>query len=294
MEILSAAAIIELNKVKKQLLTQPRVGVNCKASWFKAVLRWCDEHEIELGTQESRQFWISRAGLLSIEHCLQLHGQGNLASQVETRLGERSTVSSSNEKIAQITPMQSAVLCASCDLGQRLNQQQFFNLTDPPAQVNVELDSRHIELSHYDYLVVIENRDSFNDWHSYLPFTQGLANALVVYRGHEKAHSKGCKALKARWQQAKGDNGLVYFGDADIAGLGLAMAGEVPYQHLLLPSLSSLKANLDPAQVNAEYDYSRRNLKNQLLRSWLEVYEALNQKAALRQQHMYNLPLVLY
>jgi len=294
MDTLSAAAIIELNKVKKQLLTQPRVGVNGKASWFKAVLRWCDEHEIELGTQESRQFWISRDGILAIEQCLRLHGQGSVASQAQKRLGERSTVSSSNEKIAQIKPMQRRILCASCDLGQRLNQQQFFNLTAPPAQVIVDLDCRHIELTHYDYLVVIENRDSFNDWHRYLPFTQGLANALVVYRGHEKTHSKGCKALKARWQQLKGDNGLVYFGDADIAGLGLAMAGEVSYQHLLLPPLSLLKANLDPAQVNAEYDYSRRNLKNQLLRSWLEVYEILNQRAALRQQNMYNLSLVLY
>jgi len=293
MDLLGSAAIIELAKAQQKLLSLQRVAVK-KAPWLKDALCWCHEHEIDLGQQGSRQFWISRAGIVAVEQWLTLHDQGSLKHQAQTRIGERHEVSSSNEKIAQIKPMDQRVLCASCDLAQRLNQQHFFNLVTTPAQVNVELAYSQIELSQYSHLVVIENRDSFNDWHRYLPYTQGLSQALIVYRGHEKQHSKGCKSLKLRWQYENGHNGLVYFGDADIAGLGIAMAGDVPYQHLLLPSLDCLIANLDPLQANPDYDYARRNLGNQLIKRWLPLYEVLNQKAGLRQQNMFNLGLVLY
>jgi len=293
MELLSASAVIELAKVQQSLLLEPRVSVK-KSPWLKATQRWCEEHEIELGDNESRQFWITRSGIAAIERWLSLHQQGSLQQQVRSRQGQRDEVSSSNEKIAQISPMEHQVLCANCDLGQRLNQQQFFSLTETPPQINVELDYSVIELEHYDYLVVIENRDSFNDWFRYLPQTIGLSRALVIYRGHDKAHSKGCKGLKSLWKEAKGEQGLVYFGDADIAGLGIAMAGETPYQHLLLPSLSDLNARLDALQANPHYDYSQRNLENQLLKRWLPLYKVLNQQAALRQQNMFDIPLELY
>ncbi len=293
MELLSAAAIIELAKVQKKLLLEERVAVN-KAGWLKDVLHWCNEHEIDLGDEAPRKFWITKAGIASIEHWLALHGQGTLQSQAQSRLGERTEVTSSNEKIAKIKPMQHRVLCVSCNLDQRLNQQYFFHLVDTPKQIISELEYTNIDLTYYDYLVVIENRDSFTDWHRFIPFIKGLINPLVIYRGHEKKHSKGCKALKARWREIKGDQGLVYFGDADIAGLGIAIAGEVPYQHLLLPEMRVLTAKLDPAQVNSAYDYARRNIDKRLFEKWHGLYSMLNQKAALRQQNMFNLPLVLY
>jgi len=293
LKLLGARAIKELAKAQKKLLLEQRTAVK-NAPWLTQALTWCREHEIELGNSESRQYWITRSGIASIEQWLLLHQQGSLEQQASSLLGGRDSVKSSNEKIARITPMQHRVLSASCDLGQRLNQQQFFDLLETPEQVSVELELSMINLANYEYLVVIENRDSFNDWHRYLPFTQGLTQALVIYRGHDKSHSHGCKALKQRWNLEKGAQGLVYFGDADIAGLGIAMAGDTPYQHLLLPSLETLLAQLDPCQANPQYDYSQRNLALKLLEKWLPLFNALNQQAALRQQKMFNLPLVLY
>lgn len=293
MSLLSAAAIIELAKVKGKLRLVERVAVN-KVGWLRTTLSWCREHEIILGDDAPRQFWVTRAGIAAVERCLALDGQGSLQSQAESRLNGRDKVTSSNEKIARAQPMEQRVLCASCDLSQRLHQQQFFHLVDTPPQINVELSIIDIDLDQYDALVVIENRDSFNQWHQYVTLTQGIFNPLVIYRGHERAHSKGCVALKLLWQQRKGAQGLVYFGDADIAGLSIAVSGDVPYQHLLLPPLDELKVRLDPKQCQPHYDYVRGNLEQNLPSAWRPVFSLLNQRAALRQQNMFNLPLVLY
>jgi len=293
MFILRKTAIRELAKAQQALLKVVRTPVK-KSRWLTEVLAWCREHDIELGDSDARQFWISRAGIVAIERWLALNNQSSLKLQAEQRENERSDVLSSNEKNASVSPMQHRVLVASCDLGLRLNQQQFFMINDTPEQVIVELSVSDIALSSYDYLVVVENRDSFNDWHRFAPLAVELDNPLVIYRGHERNHSKGCTAIMKRWRDGNGERGLVYFGDADVSGLNIAISSKVPYQHLLLPAFECLTQHVDPLLATPEHDFSLRDLTHRLPAPWLNVFELIYQQGALRQQKMFKLPLALY
>lgn len=294
MDVLNNTAITELAKVRQKLRLESRIAVNRNAGWLARTLSWCDEQGICLGDDAPKQFWITRKGIEAIDSWLASHQQGTLQQQVQTQSGERKDTYSSNEKNASEKPMQYRVLVASCDANLRLNLQLSLGLTQLPPQANNDIDYRYLELRDYDYLVVVENRDSFNDWSLYLPFIDGLERALVVYRGHEHYHSGGCEGLKKAWQQAKGAVGLVYFGDADIAGLSIAHHSDTPYQHLLLPTIEHLRSRLDPLAANKPFEYSQRQLGGSLPASWQSVFDLLQQHGALRQQKMFNLPLELY
>jgi hypothetical protein len=190
--------------------------------------------------------------------------------------------------------MQHLVLSASTDLSMRLTQQSLFKLADTPAQLNLELDIRTLDLLLFDYLVVVENRDCFNQWHRY-QIPSSLSRVLVIYRGHDKYHSTGCKALKSRWFADKGNKGQVYFGDFDLDGLAIAIDSNIPYQYLLLPEMAALTMQLDPLHYDEKNAFRLRQLNQRCPPQWHSVMALLlNEKKGLRQQWMFERELVLY
>ena len=138
---------------------------------------------------------------------------------------------------------------------------------------------------------MIENRDTFNDWHQYAAHA-GLSRALVVYRGHDRWHSRACKALLRRWRDLRPEGVSVYFGDCDLAGLQIAVSAG--YQALLLPRFDWLRDH----QNSGHYAPQHLKYLPQLLRDcppgWQPLLRQLaGQRAALRQQWMTGVPLQL-
>jgi hypothetical protein len=295
-ELLPKAALIELEKAQRDLLLGNDAKVKENSGWLKKTLAWCDENGINLGRRAGGHFYIESSAISAIENRLQLLGEASLAQLVKQLSDDRVNASqaSANEKLASQLPTQHLVLSACTDLSLRLSQQSLFGLTDTPVQINLELDVLTIDLSRFDYLIVIENRDCFNAWHRY-QIPSLLLRSLVIYRGHEKQHSKGCMTLKSRWFDEKGSHGQVYFGDFDIDGLAIAIDSKVAYQHLLLPTLDKLTSALKSLHFADDNAYRQRDLINRCPVEWQPLLDLLlTQQAGLRQQWMFDDELGIY
>jgi len=295
-ELLPKAALVELEKIQHRLLLGDDVKVKASTSWLKKTLAWCDENDINLGRRAGGYFYIDHGGLTAIEQRLQQLGEGSFAQLIRQLGGDRVGASqvTANEKMAKELPTQHLVLTASTELSLRLAQQSLFGLAQASTQINIELDITTLDLSLFDHLIVIENRDCFNQWHRYQ--TPSLfTRPLVIYRGHEKHHSKGCMALKTRWQREKGNFGQVYFGDFDIDGLAIAIDSVVAYQHLLLPEFTELKGHLKPMHYDENNAFRLRELNQRCPPQWQSLLALLlNEKQGLRQQWMFETELILF
>ena len=295
-DLLTTQTITELEKVRGKLFTNSEVRVNAKTAWFKQLLAWCSEREIQLGRGSDTHYFINDVGITAIDQWYDTHNKGSLTQINQLPSGDRIAMSrvSSNEKAAKELPTEHLVLIASTDLDLRLSQQSLFGLPETPAQINQELDINNIDLSLFDYLIVVENRDCFNAWHNY-QIQSCITRPLVVYRGHEQTHSKGCVELKSRWLKEKGKVGQVYCGDFDIDGLAIAINSNVSYQHLLLPTFEVLSGQLIPAHFDDNNAYHKRDLINRCPQQWqLLLNLLLTQQAGLRQQWMFDDELFLY
>lgn len=295
-ELLSKAALTELEKAQRQLLLGSEVKVKSSSSWLRKSLAWCDECGIKLGRDAGNFFYIEQQGIDAIEQRLSLLKQGSLREHVDVLAGARDEVTSvtSDEKLATKLPTEHLMLSACVDLSLRLSHQLFFNFAETPPQVNIELDIHTIDLSRYDYLIVVENRDSFNQWHQY-KISLDITRPLVVYRGHDKYHSKACSALKSRWLQEKGAVGQVYFGDFDVHGVGIAVDAQVAYQHLLLPEIKWLKQHLIHLHYRQSQTYDERFISQRCPIAWQSILNLIfDSQAALRQQWMFNTRLELH
>ena len=141
---------------------------------------------------------------------------------------------------------------------------------------------------------MVENRDCFNQWYRY-QVTSIISRSLVIYRGHDKHHSKGCMTLKSRWFDEKGEIGQVYFGDFDIDGLAIAIDSKIAYQHLLLPHLDYLPASLRSLHFADSNAHRQRELVNRCPQKWESLLNLLlTQQAGLRQQWMFGSELIIY
>ncbi|WP_435276063.1 hypothetical protein ACMAZF_03315 [Psychrobium sp. nBUS_13] len=295
-ELLHKAALIELEKAQRKLLAGGDVKVKSSVSWLKKSLAWCDEYGIRLGREAGVFFYIEQQGIDAVEQRLSLLKQGTLKAHADVLPGTRdATISvTSNEKLAAKLPTEHLVLSACLDLPLRLSHQSCFNFTETPPQINIELDIHTIDLSRYDYLIVVENRDSFNQWHRY-KVSLDITRPLVVYRGHDKYHSKACAGLKSRWLQEKGAAGQVYFGDFDVHGIGIAVDAKVAYQHLLLPEIQWLKQHLIQLHYRQSQTYDERFFSQRCPIAWQSILSLIfDSQAALRQQWMFNTPLELH
>ena len=296
-ETLSKQALNELAKAFKALQLETSYKAKRNAAWLKKTLMWCDEHAINLGREgDSKHYYIARDGIQKLDAKLQSMGYSALLDYQQGVAGDRLDGAnvSPNEKDAKELPTEHLVLAACSDLSLCLTYQSLFQLTETPAQVQVELDIRTLDLTSYDYLIVVENRDCFSAWYQY-QIPRELTNALVVYRGHESHHSKACQALKARWLEQKGTSGQVYFGDFDPHGLAIAIEATTPYQYLLLPELTWLKEHCLPTHFDEDKAYSKREIAHCCPSQWRTLLDTMYQEGvALRQQWMFVTQLKLY
>ncbi|MGB1296801.1 MAG: DUF7281 domain-containing protein [Psychrobium sp.] len=296
-ENLSKTALKELAKAFKVLQLETSYKAKRNAAWLKKTLAWCDEHAITLGREgDSKHFYIERAGIRKVDAKLQSLGYSSLREFQQGASGDRLDAAkvSPNEKDAKELPTEHLVLAVCSDLSMRIAYQSLFQFAEPPAQIQLELDIRTLDLAPYDYLVVVENRDCFSAWHRY-QIPSELTNALVVYRGHESHHSKACQALKSRWLEHNGGKGQVYFGDFDPHGLAIAIEATTPYQHLLLPQLSWLKHNYQPLHFDEDKAYSKRDMVHRCPEPWRVLLDTMYQESvALRQQWMFDTQLRMF
>jgi hypothetical protein len=158
-------------------------------------------------------------------------------------------------------------------------------------QINIELDLNRLKLDDFDCLVIVENRDSFNDWFEYKKYTN-LSRPLVIYRG-DKHHSIACKKLLKSWLVTQGNRYSIYFGDYDLAALRIAISGG--YTHLLLPEYNDLAKQA----IKQHYPDNHQKYLSGLERDCPKCLEPLLQlmidkRAGLRQQRMYGIPLKIY
>lgn len=296
-EKLLSGTLKELAKAYVALRLTEEVKVNGNATWLKNALFWCEEHAIRLGRSGgTKHFYIERGGIDKVDSKLRSMGYSPLSQLIEGLKGDRihSARYSPNEKDANTSPMEYLVLSACTELSMRLSYQSLLQLDDLPAQIQLELDIRELDLSQFDYLVVIENRDCFSAWHQYL-LPEELTRLLVIYRGHEKEHSKACQWLKARWNKEKGPNNQIFFGDFDPHGLAIAIDSSTPYQYLLLPSVDWLQANYVTAHFDDNNAYLTRHLLGRCPERWQSLITMMYDKQiAVRQQWMFGMPLQLY
>lgn len=294
-ELLPKSVLIEIEKAQRQLLLGSDVKVPANAGWLKKALVWCDEYSINLGRQAGTYFYLERAGVDAIEQRLLRLGEASLKAQISGHDTDRmaSASVSANEKLAKQFPTEHLVLSACTDLNCRLAHQLLFNLAEVPAQLNIELDITTLDLSLYDYLIVVENRDCFNQWHDY-QVASNITRPLVIYRGHDKHHSKACYGLKSRWLKEKGVIGQIFFGDFDIAGLGIAIDSDVIYQHILVPSIVELETLLKKLHFDESHSFHLRALKERCPDKWQPLLALLlENRAGLRQQWMIGKVLAL-
>jgi hypothetical protein len=253
------------------------------------IKNWCNEHGIDIGIglQNNRLGKVSRAGVDSLEETLKAQF-ASIFTDFSQDTHQTAATKSNDEKIGKIKPTHHLLLVA---LTESNFIQAIGNKFYPSGQFNIELDINQLDLRVFDSLVVVENRDSFNDWHRY-QVPQELTHALVVYRG-DKHHSVACKRLLKLWRHLYPQKHRTFFGDYDLAGLRIALSGQ--YNALLLPEIKVLQKRL----IAAHYPYNQekylRGLQASCPVGWKVILDLmLNAKAGLRQQWMYEYPLICY
>jgi len=254
----------------------------------KEIRHWCDEHGIDLGSgiQNNRSGKLSRAGIDSLEQTLSAH-YASIFVDFSQDNHKTAALKSFEEKSGKIKPTHHLLLVALTQASEILPLAASFYLAE---QFNLELDVHALDISAFDSLVVVENRDSFNDWHKYHK-PKALEMALVVYRG-DKGHSVACKTLRQIWRQKYPQKPLVYFGDLDLAGLRIAVSAQ--YSSLLLPEFAWLKGNLIAQHFPAKQDKFLAGLNRDCPEPWRKFLDLMSQqRAGLRQQWMYDKPLML-
>lgn len=271
-----------------------------KAATVSHIMAWCEQEYIQPGQwlNNKKHFRFARQGIEAIRASYLLCMGEDIFADFSGDTHQSAALKTTDEKQGRIKPTQSLVLCALSNQAPLLSSdmqtlkgfsQQFY----PCEQVNVELNLAKVNLTDFDNLLIIENRDSFNDWHRFQgQVTQELNKPLVIYRG-DSEHSTGTKALLEQWQHARPRCPRIYFGDFDLAGLRIAVSGQ--YSHLLLPNVDWLTAHLVKQHYPDEQLKFLANLTLQCPPQWQHLLAVMQQqRAGLRQQMMYQAALALY
>ncbi|WP_158971696.1 Wadjet anti-phage system protein JetD domain-containing protein [Paraglaciecola sp. L3A3] len=273
----------------EKLLADPCSVVKPSAA-LTEILIWCEDLEFKPGQwlKANKSYQFDRQYIADINQILVEDKFASIFDNFSKDNHQSAAQRNPNEKQAKIKPTHhfilSAVIAKSI-----LNSvtQELYSV----SQINMELDLEKLPLDHFDSLVVIENRDSFNDWYKFSAYA-GLANELVVYRG-DRYHSTACKTLLKTWREKYKDKAVIYFGDFDLAGLRIAISGG--YSHLLLPDSTWLSEHLIKQHYPEEQDKYLARLKLECPQGWRSLLGMMSEKrAGLRQQKMYNTQLTLY
>ncbi|MFT6776179.1 MAG: hypothetical protein ACJAV1_000089 [Paraglaciecola sp.] len=256
------------------------------------VLRWCNNLEFKPGkwVKPKKTYRFDREYITQINQTLLDEKYASIFDDFSQDTHRSAAQRNPYEKQGQLKPTQHLVLAAitGSPALDAINQRFYVS-----QQVNIELDVTQLQLKLdvFECLVVVENRDSFNDWFEYQSYTY-LSNALVIYRG-DKHHSTACKSLLKSWLNTQGNKPAIYFGDGDLAGLRIATSAD--YSHLLLPEFNWFEKNIIKQHYPDNQQKYLAKLHLDCPQGWKHLLILISDsRAGLRQQKMYQTSLKSY
>lgn len=277
---LGLQALNWLLKLEQRLQRDGSAAIKADTKIAAQVIAWCIEQQL-LPAHSARlpRVPFNRALLEQIAEAQQALGQACFRQPLSSQDRLQQSLHSQQElKSAGASPRQHRVLI-------RLNTPLFAQ--GLPALQFSDLDWQEILLSAYDALLVVENLDCFYQLERFalaLPYQQ----PLIIYRG-DNQYSSGGKALSAAWQQT--GKPCVYFGDADLAGLSIAIS--LGCSSMLLPELSQFQHAASPAMLDNKQLKFQPGLAAMAMHPSFTPYQQLicQQLKGLRQQQMQAMPL---
>jgi hypothetical protein len=263
-----------------------------KIETVKHILEWCLNEDIKPGKWiiEGKKYRFTREGIDKIRDAYLIYMQEDIFDDFNGDNHQSASEKSVDEKLGKIKPTHHLILAAFTEnLTFEGFQQEFY----PSPQVNIELDINNSDFFAYDTLIMIENRDSFNDWHLFRQqILNDLGNVLAIYRG-DSHYSTAATALLKRWRDSRSDSKVVYFGDFDLAGFRLAISGQCT--DLLLPEQTWLEQHLVTQHYPEKQKKFLDNIQQDCPVGWRLLFKLMSDhKAGMRQQKMYQTPLVLW
>lgn len=263
-----------------------------KVATVKQIITWCEHEDIKPGKWlvSGKKYRFSREGIDKIRDAYMLVMAEDIFADFTEDTHQSAAVKSADEKQGKIKPTHHIMLAAliknACFDG---FLQEFY----PCQQVNVELDIGTLDFTAYDSLVLIENRDSFNDWHVFqTQITCDLGKVLAVYRG-DSHYAVAATKLLTQWRLRRADCPVIYFGDFDLAGLRIAVSGKC--SHLLLPEVHWLAHRIIPQHYPQEQQKFLSGLEQDCPDGCRPLLQLMGDKrAGLRQQKMLETPLFIY
>lgn len=263
-----------------------------KAATVMQIVQWCDVQEISCGKwlAKNKTFRFTRAGIDEIREAYWSKYQEDLFTDFSDDNHQSASNKSAFEKQAANKPTDHLIL-AALTAGSAFDC--FQHAFHPAPQVNLELDIDTTDFSNYNALIMIENRDSFNDWYKFQPnLEDGVGNILAIYRG-DSEYSVAATKLRKKWIEDCPASPVIYFGDFDLAGLRIAISGK--YSHLLLPATDYLAKHSIPLHYPFEQEKFLIGIEKDCPPDWRNLLKLMtDHKAGLRQQRMYDTHLVLY
>ncbi|NEX23605.1 hypothetical protein G3480_25580 [Thiorhodococcus mannitoliphagus] len=150
-----------------------------------------------------------------------------------------------------------------------------------PHELSLRVPLIALSLDGISQVVVVENLDSFDDWHAFAAPAE-LADSLVLYRGHGGL-ARGTRQLLSILPE---HIPITVFTDWDPAGLRIAHT--LPRADaLLLPDLDEQLLAKGSRAHFARQHQAAQYLDNAVLGEWGWVWEAMKREGvSIKQQHM--------
>jgi hypothetical protein len=283
-------------KAKRLLATQHNTlmydenSVAQVSNTLREILSWCEDLEFKPGKwiKPNKTYRFDIEYICQINQILLVEEYASIFDNFDQDTHRSAAQRNPNEKQGQLKPTHHLILAAVTAENTLDAVGQNFYLSQ---QINIELDVSKLTLENFDCLVIVENRDSFNDWFEYQSYSS-LSNQLVIYRG-DNYYSTACKTLLKKWLNTRANKPSIYFGDCDLAGLRLAISGG--YSHLLLPEYNWLAKRLIKQHYpDSQQKYSAK-LEQDCPKDWRQFLMLMSDsQAGLRQQKMYQTSLIIY
>lgn len=279
---LSAQALRYLQQLQQRLHASgsERVKTNVKA--VQQILAWCIEHELVPGNSLQLPHFTFNQTLLKNIAAVQRHLQQACFLDDLSQSSRLSNANASQQELKSIglKPRQDRVLL-------KLNTPVHSGCSITAEFIDTEW--LQLPLAQFAALLIVENLDCFYQLASFnveLPYQQ----PLIIYRG-DSQYSKGCKALSAAWHTT--GKPAIYFGDADLAGLSIALS--LHCQSMLLPQISEFTRLASAAMLDDKQLKYQQRLQHIELSPAFSPYQQLicQQLKGLRQQNMQGMLLKL-
>jgi hypothetical protein len=263
-----------------------------KVETVKHIIEWCVHDDINPGKWivEGKKYRFTRQGIEKIRDVYLVSMHEDIFHDFSADNHQSASSKSVDEKLGKIKPTHHLILAA---LTRNTTFEGFQQELYCCAQINIELDINRVDFSVYDTLVMIENRDSFNDWHLFQQqISVDLGKVLPIYRG-DSHYLVAATVLLKHWRDNRSDCMIVYFGDFDLSGLSLAVSGGC--SALLLPEQKWLEQHLISQHYPEEQEKLLHGMQRDCPKDWQPLLKLMSgNRAGLRQQKMYQTPLVLH